>query len=156
MFKEVVGDYTNPLGGGHRILIDFEGKHGVYYDKRLAKRYPKAESEYNLWYRSQKESASNRPRFGVSFTQEIMVQSDLSIYQVLIDMEVPEASALNKSFEFVGNKAFDTKSSIHVPNSINTNITHTEYKMVSNYMKDLMKELWIKRGLNVYIYEEKK
>lgn len=143
MLKEVIGDYTNPLGGGHRILIDFEGNNGTYYNKRLAKRYPKAESEYNLWYRSQKESASNRPRWGISFTQEIMVQSDLSIYQVLIDMQVPEASALDKSLNFIGNKALETKSSIHVPN-------------ITPYIKVLIKELWIKRGLNVYIYEEKK
>ena len=154
MLKEVIGDYSNPIGGGHRIIIDLvnafspfiENEKGItqYKPTSLSKRYPKCASSFNIWARNVKQYISG-PKFELGEFNFVEVQSDTTVLQLLTTED--DENKLRQAFEKIASKALETKSSIH-------------FSKGDTYKKHLqfIDEFFIKRGLSVYLYkyEEKK
>lgn len=161
LLRYVKGDATIPRGGAHRILMHIcndVGGWGRGFVVALAKRYPKTEQQYRIWYRAQ---IDGRTPFKLGEVQMVELQSDLAVANMIAQHDTkPEVSndgkvtppiryeALKNCLGKVAKEAKDRNSSVHAPR-LGAGLSGGDWAEIEK----LIKEVLIDRGINVTIYD---
>ena len=136
LFKTVNGDSSQPIHGGHRIIINMCSNSGDWEDNNTNKRWEKVKTEYKQWFRSQN-------KFIMGEMQVINVQSDTTVVNMLVlNKNEFDNDALFKCMDKVGELAKDFVSNVHINKGSN-------WAPIESMLVDRI----IKRGINVTIYE---
>jgi O-acetyl-ADP-ribose deacetylase (regulator of RNase III) len=153
-FKFIKGDATQPQGSNMRYILQVcndVGGYGAGFSGALAKRWPKAESEYrNLW----------RLKFGkipLGEIQVIQVLSDLAIINMIAQHGIGEDEkgeppiryeALKKCLSKAGDEISEYNGTAHMPR-IGCGLAGGDWAKVQQIIDDEL----IKRNINVVVYD---
>lgn len=163
LLRYTKGDATMPHGASHRMIIhccNDIGGFGKGFAAALAARYPKAEQEYRLWYRSQ-------IKFKLGEIQVVNLQSDLSVVNMIAQHGIyPENGvppirwdALEECLKKVAKEALGFRSSIHCPricvglaSGVEKGYDEEAWKRVES----MLVENLVNKGINVTVYDLEK
>lgn len=161
LLRYVKGDATIPRGGAHRILMHVcndIGGWGRGFVVALAKRYPKTEQQYRVWFRSQTDG---RTPFKLGEIQMVELQSDLAVANMIAQHDIKAETdkdgkvippirydAFKSCLEKVAKEAKDRNSSVHAPR-LGAGLAGGDWAEIEK----IINETLIDRGINVTIYD---
>lgn len=149
------GDASMPIGGTFRYILQVnnnEGKYGAGFSGALSKRWPKVESEYKQWWRSQ------NGKLKLGEIQVIQVQLDTAVINMIAQDGIRKNSkddtvhikydALETCLKKVAKEILDNGGSVHTVR-IGCGLAGGTW----NEVELIIKEQLIKKGIDVTIYD---
>lgn len=148
------GDATRPLGEGSKIIVHVcndIGGWGLGFVLALSERWPEPEAEYRKWYETMENFELGEVQF-VKVEANISVANMIAQHNVVSIKGIPPIryEALDKCLQKVGDRAKDTKATIHMPR-IGCGLAGGTWVEVEK----LIYENLIGRGIEVFVYDLK-
>lgn len=158
MIKYEIGDATNPVGDGPKILphcVNDIGLWGSGYVVALSRRWPQPETQYRYWFTTTKQSYSS---FRLGETQFVQVGSkpDVVVANMIAQHGIKSRTnpkpvqydALRKCLERVAIEALELRASIHMPR-----ICSDRAGGSWSEVEPIIRESLCGKGISVFVYD---
>jgi len=151
--KYILGDATNPLAKGNKIIVHIcntLGKWGKGFVMAVSKKWPKTREEYLNWYNS-------RNNFNLGEVQFTQVSPVTCVGNMIGQQGIGTGSkgppirydAVKKCLQTVAKKALETKASVHMPR-IGCGLAGGKWEKI----EPIIKETLCDKGIEVYVYDK--
>jgi O-acetyl-ADP-ribose deacetylase (regulator of RNase III) len=153
--KYIIGDATNPIGIGNKILVHIcndVGAWGKGFVQAISRKWDKPEIEYRNWYKKQTD-------FELGNVQFVQVEEDLVVANLIgqrdikrkgiISSEPPiRYNSVKLGLEKIAKKAIDLNASIHMPR-IGCGLAGGDWNKIEAIINETLGE----KGLDVTVYD---